>query len=147
MSSSLPSRPDSIWLAHRAQYAIRSHSAQVSNPITMHVLWTLGQSLVSIPWGPLSTSSMSTSRHVVPSTQPICSPSRRGMLHPSSQVEESPSTVTPRLGKTLSTGHSSAILSQPVPGQTAHGPLTVSHDASARHSKRDPTHSHVARAL
>src|SRR5436189_5462610 len=70
------------------------------------------QSLVSTPWGPLSTSSVSTSRHVVPRTQPICLPSGRGMLHPSSQVEESPSTVTPRLGKRLSTGHSSAILSQ-----------------------------------
>src|SRR5436189_6388043 len=52
------------------------------------------QSLVSTPWGPLSTSSVSTSRHVVPSTQPRCSPSRRGKLHPSSHVEESPSTVT-----------------------------------------------------
>src|SRR3954470_5230323 len=27
-------------------------------------------------------------------------------------------------------------LSQPAPDQTAHGPLTVSHDASARHSKK-----------
>src|SRR3954463_747482 len=31
-----------------------------------------------------------------------------------------------------------ASLSQPAPDQTAHGPLTVSHDASARHSKRAP---------
>src|SRR3954464_7972755 len=65
------------------------------------------------------------------------------MLHPSSQVEESPSTVTLRLGKSSSTGHCSAILSQPAPDQTAHGPLTVSHDASARHSKRAPTHPRV----
>src|SRR3954466_8698559 len=42
---------------------------------------------------------MSTSRHVVPHTQPRCSSSRRGKLYPSSQVEESPSTVTPRLDK------------------------------------------------
>src|SRR4051812_666941 len=33
----------------------------------------------------------------MPRTQPRCSPSRRGKLYPSSQVEESPSTVTPRL--------------------------------------------------
>src|SRR3954466_10706815 len=65
------------------------------------------------------------------------------MLHPSSQVEESPSTVTPRLGKSSSTGHSSAILSQPAPDQSAHRPLTVSHDASACHSKRAPTHPRV----
>src|SRR5436190_7705414 len=65
------------------------------------------------------------------------------MLYPSSQVEESPSTVTPRLGKSSSRGHSSAILSQPAPEQTAHGPLTVSHDASACHSKRAPTHPRV----
>src|SRR4051812_13280852 len=82
-----------------AQYAIRSHPAHVSIPTIMHVLLSLGQSLVSTPWGPLSTSSVSTSRHVVPCTQPICSPSRRGMLHPPSQVEESPSTVTPKLDK------------------------------------------------
>src|SRR3954471_24560621 len=143
MSSSPPSRPDSMRLAHKAQHTIRSHSAQVSNSMTMHVLWTLCQSLVSTPWGPLSTSSVSTSRHVGPSTQPICSPLRRRMLHPSSQVEESPSTITPRLGKSSSTGHSSAILSQPAPDQTAHGPLTVSHDASARHSERAPTHPRV----
>src|SRR5204863_2434058 len=62
---------------------------------------------------------------------------------PSSQVEETPSTVTPRLGKSSSTGHSSAILSQLAPDQTAHGPLTVSHDDSARHSKRAPTHPRV----
>src|SRR3954463_4992319 len=99
--------------------------------------------MVSTPWGLLSTSSVSTSRRVVPRTQPICSPSRRGMLHHSSQVEESLSTVTPRLGKRSSTGHSSAILSQPVPDQTVHGPLTVSHDASTRHSKRAPTHLRV----
>src|SRR3954462_2709425 len=49
--------------------------------------------------GPPSTSSVSTSRHVVPSTQPRCSPSRQGKLYPSSQVEESPATVTPRLDK------------------------------------------------
>src|SRR4051812_20228881 len=63
----------------------------------MHVLQSLSRSLVSTPWGPLSTSSVSTSRHVVPHTQPRCLPSRRGKFHPSSQVEESPSTVTPRL--------------------------------------------------
>src|SRR5436189_4552237 len=34
---------------------------------------------------------------MVPRTQPRCSPTRRGKLYPSSQVEESPSTVTPRL--------------------------------------------------
>src|SRR3954471_19980891 len=99
MSSSPPSRPDSMRLAHKAQHTIRSHSAQVSNSMTMHVLWTLSQSLVSTPWGPLSTSSVSTSRHVVPRTQPRCSPSRRGKLYPSSQVEESPFTATPRLDK------------------------------------------------
>src|SRR3954465_10600731 len=143
MSSSPLSRPDSMRLAHKAQHTIRSHSAQVSNPITMHVLFNVSQSLVSTPWGPLSTSSVSTSRHVVPRTQPICSPSRRGMLHPPSQIEKSPSTVTPRLGKSLSTGHSNTILSQPAPDQTAHEPLTVSHDANARHSKRVPTHPRV----
>src|SRR3954466_15821239 len=63
--------------------------------------------------------------------------------YPSPQVKESPSTVTPRLGKSLSTGHSSTILSQPAPDQTAHGPLTVSHDASARRSKGAPTHPWV----
>src|SRR3954469_6007019 len=127
MSSSLPSRPNSIRLAHRAQYAIRSHSAQVSNPITMHVLQTLSQSLVSTPWGPLSTSSMSTSRHVVPRTQPICSPSRRGILHPSSQVEESPSTVTPRLAETHPQGTTCLSKSTGARPDT-HGPLTVSYD-------------------
>src|SRR3954470_8496260 len=144
MSSSLPSRPDSIRLAHRAQYAIWSHSAQVSIPITMHVLWTLSQSLVSTPWGPLSTSSVSTSRHVVPSTQPIWSPSRRGMLYPSSQVEESLSTVTSRLGKRLSTGHSSAILSQPAPDQTAHGPPQYHTTLTYHHDKKTPTHLLIA---
>src|SRR5436189_1717389 len=109
MSSSLPSRPDSMRLAHKAQHTIRSHSAQVSNPITMHVLWTLSQSLVSTPWGPLSTSSVPTSRHVVPRTQPICSPSRRGKTYPSPQVKESPSTVTPRLAEILPTGHSISL--------------------------------------
>src|SRR3954462_12373599 len=97
MSSSPPSRPDSMRLAHKARHTIQSHSAQVSNPITMHIIWTLSQSLVSTPWGPLSTSSVSTSRHAVPRTQPRCSPSRRGKLYPSPQVEKSPSTVTPRL--------------------------------------------------
>src|SRR5438270_11033397 len=104
MSSSLPSRPDSIRLAHRAQHATQSHSALVSNLMTLHVLYSLSQSRVSTPWGPLSTSSVSTSRHVVPRTQPICSPSRRGTLHPSSQVEESPPTVTPRLAETRPQG-------------------------------------------
>src|SRR5436190_18237823 len=59
--------------------------------------------------GPLSTSSVSTSRHVVPRTQPICSPSRRGKTYPSPQVEESPSTVTPRLAEILPTGHSISL--------------------------------------
>src|SRR3954469_12834625 len=36
-----------------------------------------------------------------------------------------------------------ASLSQLAPDQTTHGPLTVSHDASARHSKRVPTHPRV----
>src|SRR3954466_6599367 len=36
-----------------------------------------------------------------------------------------------------------ASLSQPAPDQTAHGPLTVLYDASARHSKRAPTHTRV----
>src|SRR3954468_887829 len=114
--------------------------------MTLHVLYSLSQSLVYTPWGPLSTSSVSTSRHVVPRTQPICSPSRRGMLHPPPQVEESPSTVTPRLVRPAHRAQH-ASLSQPAPDQIAHGPLTVSHDASARHSKRAPIHSHVARAL
>src|SRR3954471_14331122 len=147
MSSSPPSRPDSMRLAHKAQHTIRSHSAQVSNSMTMHVLWTLSQSLVSTPWGPLSTSSVSTSRHVVPSTQPICSPSRRGMLHSSSQVEESPSTVTPRLKKSSSTGHSSAILSQPAPDQTAHGPpqyhTTLAHVAPRRRVHYESVDQHA----
>src|SRR4051812_7091219 len=38
MSSSLPSRLESIRLTHRAQHATQSHPAQVSNPMTMHVL-------------------------------------------------------------------------------------------------------------
>src|SRR3954466_8948149 len=46
------------------------------------------QSLVSTPRGPISTSNVSTSRHVVPRTQPRCSPSRRGKLYPSSLVAE-----------------------------------------------------------
>src|SRR4051812_27055263 len=83
---------------------------------------------------------MSTSRHVVPSTQPICSPSRREMLHPSSQVEESPSTVTPRLGKRLSTGHRSAILSQSAPDQTAHGPPQYHTTLAYHHDKKTPIH-------
>src|SRR3954464_15141624 len=36
-----------------------------------------------------------------------------------------------------------ASLSQLTPDQTAHGPFTVSHNASARHSKRAPTHPRV----
>src|SRR3954468_5675868 len=61
------------------------------------------------------------------------------MLHPPSQVEESLSTVTP---DSLRPAHRAqhASLSQPAPDQTAYGPLTVSHDASARHSKRGHTH-------
>src|SRR3954463_16472237 len=97
--------------------------------------------------GPLSTSSMSMSRHVVPRTQPRCSPSRRGKLYPSPQVEESPSTVTPRSRQMPPARHNTALLSQSAPDQTAHGPLTVSHDASIRHSKRASIHPHVARAL
>src|SRR4051812_13842156 len=37
-------------------------------------------------------------------------------------------------------GYCTAMMSQPAPDQTVPGPLTVSHDASARHSKRAPTH-------
>src|SRR4051812_15418830 len=95
-------------------------------------------------WGPLSTFSMSTSQHVVPSTQPICSPSRRGMLHPSLQVEESPSTIMPRLGESLSTGHNSAILSQSVPDQTAHGPQHYHTTLAYHHDKKTPTHLLIA---
>src|SRR3954471_4080331 len=36
-----------------------------------------------------------------------------------------------------------ASLSQHAPDHTAHGPLTVSHNASIRHSKRAPTHLRV----
>src|SRR3954465_9447996 len=84
MSCSQSSRPDSIRLTHRAQHATQSHTAQVSNPMTMYVLSSQSQSLVSTPWGPLSTSSVSTSRHVVPRTQPKCSPANRGILPPPS---------------------------------------------------------------
>src|SRR3954466_7275748 len=44
-------------------------------------------------------------------------------------------------------GYCTAMMSQPAPDQTVPGPLTVSHDASARHSKRAPTHPRVACAL
>src|SRR3954462_3363976 len=96
--------------------------------------------------GPPSTSSVSTSRHVVPSTQPRCSPSRRGKLYPSSQVEESPSTVTSGLDKLAlrillchdeSTG---ARLDHP----WAFHSITRH---CARHSKWAPTHPRVAHAL
>src|SRR3954463_9997815 len=97
--------------------------------------------------GPLSTSSMSMSRHLVPSTQPRCSPSRRGKLYPSSQVKESPSTITPRSQQCSPSGYCDAIMSQPAPDQTASGPLTVSHDASIHHYKRASMHPHVVRAL
>src|SRR4051812_33052602 len=66
------------------------------------------------------------------------------MLHPSSQVEESPSTVTPRLGKSSSTGHSSAILSQPAPDQTAHGPPQYHTTLAYHHDKKTPTHLLIA---
>src|SRR4051812_28449589 len=55
------------------------------------------QSLVSTLGDPQSTSSVSTYQHVVPSTQPRCSPSCRGKPYPSLQVKKSPSTVTPKL--------------------------------------------------
>src|SRR4051812_24802444 len=66
------------------------------------------------------------------------------MLHPSSQVEESLSTVTPRLSKRLSTRHSSAILSQPVPDQTAHGPPQYHTTLAYHHDKKTPTHLLIA---
>ena len=99
--------------------------------------------LVSTPWGPLSTSIVSESRHVVPRTQPRCSPSHRGKLRPSSQVE-SPSTITPRLGKSSSTGHSSAILSQTGAGPTAPGPPQYHTKLTYYHDKKMPIHLLIA---
>src|SRR4051812_24481534 len=87
---------------------------------------------------------MSMSRHVVPSTHPRCSPSRRGKLYPSSQVKESPSTVTPRSRQSSPSGYCNAIMSQPAPDQTAPGPLTVSHDATYHHDKKTPIHLFIA---
>src|SRR4051812_3055907 len=49
-----------------------------------------------------------------------------------------------RLDSTSSSlGYCSAMMSQSAPDQTVPRPLTVSHDASARHTKRAPTHPRV----
>src|SRR3954467_9362017 len=86
---------------------------------------------------------VSTSRHVVPRTQPRCSPSHREKLHPSSQVE-SPSTITPRLGKSSSTGHSNAILSQTGAGPTAPRPPQYHTTLAYHHDKETPIHLFTA---
>src|SRR4051812_3941460 len=99
-------------------------------------------STVSTSWGPLSTSIVSTSRHVVPSTQTRCSPSCRGKLYPSPQVEESPSTVTPRLDMLalrILHCHDESIGARPDRPWASH--------SITRHFRRAPTHPRVAHAI
>src|SRR3954467_5690378 len=76
---------------------------------------------------------------MVPRTQPRCSPSRRGKLYPSSQVEESPSTVTPRLDmlalRILHCHNESTGAGPDRPWAS-----TVSHDASVP-SRQEDTHT------
>src|SRR4051812_30324851 len=143
MSSSPPSRPDSMRLAHKAQHTIRSHSTLVSNPITMHVLWSLSQSLVSTPWGPLSTSSVSTSQHVVPRTQPRCShyAERNSILRRSRRVTVYHHAQTRQCSPA---GHSNALLSQTDAGHTAPEPPQYHTTLAYHHDKKTPIHLLIA---
>src|SRR5436189_4797949 len=83
------------------------------------------------------------SRHVVPRTQPRCSPSRRGKPIPrrrskSHRLPSRPdSTCSP-------SGYCTAIISQPAPDQTVPGPPQYHTTLTYHHDKEMPIHLLIA---
>src|SRR5438270_17262 len=86
---------------------------------------------------------MSTSQHMVPRTQPRCSPSRRGKPIPhhrskSHRLPSRPDSTCPP------SGYCTAIMSQSAPDQTVPGPPQYHTTLAYHHDKKTPTHLLIA---